>query len=207
MSVSDVNKSIVSVDHADPRAVRFISDSVITALPQHISQITLLCIGTDRSTGDSLGPMTGTLLNKLNPKLLNVQGTLANPVHALNLQETLDELQAQQHQPYIIALDASLGHNNKIGHIQTGSGSISPGSALKKELPAVGNAFITGVVNFSGMMEYSVLQHTRLSLVYNMAHTLAKTLFHIDLWLQEYQMNRLKQGVPMLKINTRYTVK
>ena len=36
----------------------------------------ILCIGTDRSTGDALGPLIGTHLSRLNLPQLKVYGTL-----------------------------------------------------------------------------------------------------------------------------------
>ena len=42
-----------------------------------------LCIGTDRATGDALGPLVGSYL--LKNGLENVYGTVDEPVHAENL--------------------------------------------------------------------------------------------------------------------------
>lgn len=178
-------KKIDAIHHSDPFVRRTISESFISILPEDIDSATILCIGTDRSTGDALGPMTGTLLKEMNPLFLNIRGTLAEPVHALNLDVMLKEMNRDLKGTFVIAIDASLGQLQSIGQFQYGSGSIMPGTALKKQLPSVGDAFITGVVNISGMMEYSVLQSTRLSLVYNMAETLAETLFHLDLQLRK----------------------
>ena len=46
----------------------------------------LLCIGSDRVTGDSLGPMVGSPLEERYKKSIPVFGTLKMPVHALNLE-------------------------------------------------------------------------------------------------------------------------
>src|SRR5699024_11475432 len=104
---------------------------------------------------------------------------------------------------FVIALDASLGQLQSVGQFQYGLGSIMPGTALKKELPSVGDAFITGVVNISVMMEYSVLQSTRFSLVYNMSETLAKSLFHIDLKLKQSNKRKTKILFTFIKINNK----
>ena len=47
--------------------------------------IVFLCIGTDRSTGDSLGPLIGYKLNQMKISKATVFGTLERPVHAMNL--------------------------------------------------------------------------------------------------------------------------
>jgi len=61
-----------------------------------------------------------------------------------------------------------------IGYITVGEGPLKPGAGVNKELPQVGDAYITGVVNVGGFMEYLVLQNTRLSLVIRMADAIAR---------------------------------
>ncbi len=48
----------------------------------------LLCIGTDRGTGDCLGPYVGHRLSSFCFPGIYVYGTLVQPVHALNLCDT-----------------------------------------------------------------------------------------------------------------------
>ena len=47
--------------------------------------IVVLCIGTDRSTGDSLGPLVGNKLKFLIRNKVHIYGSLECPVHAKNL--------------------------------------------------------------------------------------------------------------------------
>lgn len=136
----------------------------------------LLAIGTDRSTGDSLGPLVGTRINELAPGLLPVFGTLDEPVHALNLQDKIEEIRQAFPYPLIIAVDASLGQLRSIGTITLGMGPMQPGTGVHKELPEVGEIYITGVVNIGGYLEYLVLQNTRLGLVMKMANCIAHSL-------------------------------
>ena len=135
-------------------------------------QIVVLCIGTDRSTGDCLGPLTGTKLKTLN-LFPHIYGTLDEPVHATNLEAQLKIINTAYSQPYIIAVDACLGKLENVGCVTIGHGSVKPGAAVNKDLPAVGNAYITGIVNVGGFMEHLVLQSTRLNLVMKMADTIA----------------------------------
>lgn len=137
--------------------------------------IVVLCIGTDRSTGDSLGPLTGSKLHSL--KLSSkVYGTLDDPVHATNLADKIQHICTSYPQPYIIAIDACLGRLESVGCVSLGRGSVKPGAAVNKDLPAVGDAYITGIVNVGGFMEHLVLQSTRLNLVMKMADTIAASL-------------------------------
>ena len=128
----------------------------------------LVCIGTDRSTGDSLGPIVGTKLQEANHKYFNIMGTLENPVHASNLPEYL-RLIGEFENPFVIAIDACLGSIDNVGYINIGEGALKPGAGVNKHLPAVGDLHITGIVNVGGFMEYFVLQNTRLHIVMKMA--------------------------------------
>ncbi len=134
--------------------------------------LVILCIGTDRSTGDALGPLTGSKLRSFNP-YPHIYGTLDNPVHASNLHDHIQFIQSIFQNPFIIAVDACLGRLESVGCVSVGHGSLKPGAAVNKDLPAVGNAYVTGIVNVSGFMEHLVLQSTRLSLVMKMADTIA----------------------------------
>lgn len=154
--------------------------SQLTALFRLIpayQDIVFVCIGTDRSTGDSLGPLVGSRLLKYNFSDIHLYGTLDQPVHAMNLEETLRQIHETYYNPYIIGIDACLGQTASVGCIQVGNGPLKPGAGVKKELPDVGSIHITGIVNVGGFMEYFVLQNTRLSLVMNMAEIVAKGIY------------------------------
>ncbi len=157
------------------------------AIHKHISSvpyentIVILCIGTDRSTGDSLGPLVGHRLSRYHTLGAKVIGNLEYPVHAVNLKETLEKLHCENPLHFTIAVDACLGTVGHIGQILVGKGSIRPGAGLKKDLPAAGNMHITGIVNHSGWMDFMVLQNTRLALVMKMAETIADGIQHA-LW-------------------------
>ncbi|MDF2533899.1 MAG: yyaC [Bacillales bacterium] len=133
--------------------------------------VVFVCVGSDRSTGDSLGPYVGTQLQKMG--YTNVYGTLIDPVHAMTLEETLEKLPTNK---YVIAIDACLGQVSSVGTIFMREEPLKPGAGVDKELPPVGDCAICGVVNVSGFMEYFVLQNTRLSLVIGMAETIVDAI-------------------------------
>ena len=141
--------------------------------------VVFLCIGTDRSTGDSLGPLIGYKLNNMDYINVNVYGTLDEPVHAKNLNKVLKEINIKEKNPYIIAIDASLGSVNHVGYITIGNGPLKPGSGVNKDLPEVGDMHITGIVNFCGVMDFLVLQNTRLSLVMKMADIISSSIRYV----------------------------
>lgn len=146
---------------------RMLSESFI-----HLPVI-ILCIGTDRSTGDSLGPLVGEMLKK-SCVHARVFGTLSEPVHAGNLTKVMDEIREKYTKPFIIAVDASLGCSENVGTIKLARGSIKPGAGVNKDLPPVGDFHITGIVNVGGFMEYFVLQNTRLYVVMKMAEIISE---------------------------------
>lgn len=139
--------------------------------------IVVVCVGTDRSTGDSLGPLIGTSLSKYKSPHFSLFGTLEDPVHAMNLDDTLIEINQRFHKPFVIGIDACLGQVSSVGSIQVGMGPVRPGAGVNKDLPPVGDIHITGIVNVGGFMEYFVLQNTRLHLVMKMADIIALSLF------------------------------
>ncbi|MCC8137845.1 MAG: spore protease YyaC [Clostridiales bacterium] len=129
----------------------------------------ILCIGTDRIVGDSLGPLTGTLLQKRAGNSLAVYGTLDSPVHACNLAETLAQIKKEHPDSAIIAVDASLGSHYKVGSVLVRPGSIRPGLGVRKDLPAAGDISIIGIAGVQSRRPYLVLQTVRLSVIMSMA--------------------------------------
>jgi putative sporulation protein YyaC len=140
--------------------------------------IIFLCIGTDRSTGDSLGPLVGDKLKFLIRDDVYLYGNLEKPVHAKNLCEVIEEINCNHPNPFIIAIDACLGSLQNVGKIYIENKPLSPGAALNKDLPKVGHISITGIVNISGALEFMVLQNTRLFTVMQLADIISKGIYH-----------------------------
>lgn len=139
-------------------------------------EVVIACIGTDRSTGDSFGPLVGSMLEDQKLESFHVYGTLEDPLHALNLKERVQTINTEHPNPYILAIDACLGRATSVGSVVLGKGTLSPGSALKKDLPPIGDLHISGMVNVSGFMEHVVLQNTRLHVVMQMAAKVAAAI-------------------------------
>lgn len=140
--------------------------------------IVFLCIGTDRATGDCLGPIIGYKLTKTYRKKLLLYGTLSHPVHAQNLSETIESIYNENPNAFIIAIDASLGSSPHIGFITLGEGPLLPGAGVSKDLPSVGDIFITGIVNFSGVLDSMLLQTTRLNIVMVLADFICTSIHY-----------------------------
>lgn len=143
-----------------------------TEMSRH-DQLVVLCIGSDRSTGDSLGPLIGYKLSKFNISNTFIYGTLAEPVHASNIQYVIDNIYDTFENPYILAIDASLGVRNHVGYYTLDKGPLLPGLGVNRTLPSIGDAHITGIVNYSGLFDDMLLQTTRLSTVMLLADTIS----------------------------------
>lgn len=139
----------------------------------------VLCIGTDRATGDALGPIVGSMLSERSTSF-KVYGTLRQPVHALNLKEYIHKIYSTHVSPVVIAIDASLGNHPDVGLVTLSHSPLYPGIGVNKKLPAIGDMSITGIVNISGKPGLSMLQSTRLYTVMNMSEYIAGALLYAD---------------------------
>lgn len=141
-------------------------------------RLAVVCVGTDRSTGDAFGPIVGARLkHAVRWPWVDIYGTLDEPVHAVNLASTLQEVySAQPEKPFIVAVDACLGKFDHVGQIIMEPGPLRPGAGVQKSLPEFGDYTLTGVVNVSGFMEYFVLQNTRLGIVMRMSDVVVSAL-------------------------------
>ncbi|QXM07006.1 spore protease YyaC [Crassaminicella indica] len=190
-----------SIDIHSPVAIydfdKIFTEYLTNYFTSEYKALVIMCIGTDRATGDSLGPLIGYKLKKSlkNYKNIFIHGTLENPVHAKNLRASIDFVYKNYKNPFVIAIDACLGKFDRIGYITIGYGPLKPGAGVNKQLPSIGNMHITGIVNLSGFMEYIILQNTRLNLVMKMADTIADGIQY-SLWKflkritkEQYELN------------------
>lgn len=145
--------------------------------------VVFLCIGTDRSTGDSLGPLIGYKLGQMRISGATVFGTLDRPVHAMNLEDYVSVLKNCYQDDLIVAVDASVGNREHVGYVTLGRGALKPGLGVSKELHAVGDIFITGIVGSCGNYDPLMLQSVRLSVVMQMADCISGSIGLVEkLW-------------------------
>lgn len=191
------NNDPLKIPHTNAESVNLIAHQ----LGEYFSQcpstrdILIVCIGTDRSTGDALGPIVGSRLRQLGFSEDILFGTLDDPVHAMNLVDVLDSIRERYRNPFIVAVDACLGQSSSVGYIQLGTGPVKPGAGVNKDLPPVGDIHLTGIVNVGGFMEYFVLQNTRLGIVFRMAEVIADAIF------QSYNRHRSTQSARIATID------
>ena len=134
---------------------------------------TILCIGSDRLTGDCLGPLVGEFLTETYNVPCFVYGTLTRTVTALNLRQTLSFVKSRHPASPLVVIDASLGDPSDIGNIRITRGGIRPGSAGGKSFAPCGDLALTAVVNG---MPCESLSSTRLGFVKDLSHVIATAL-------------------------------
>ena len=127
--------------------IAYLLKKCILHCPKKWTEIVFLCIGSDRVTGDCLGPYIGHLLHPHETGHIFVYGTLSCPVHALNLEKTSSLITRLHPHALVIAIDASLGQKKHLGYVTIGNGA--------------------------GIMEQLTLQTTRLSTVVALADVIA----------------------------------
>lgn len=117
--------------------------SYLSELIGDIDDIVIVCIGSPKSVGDSIGPRVGTKLKLLG---FNVIGTMENPVHALNLHDTINYIIDRYRDKRVVAIDASVGSRKNLFTIKVGEGPLRPGLGCGKSLPQVGDMYIKGII-------------------------------------------------------------
>ena len=175
-------KKIFYFDASDPFSYEALGRELYYLLDEYRmpeQELVILCIGTDRVTGDSLGPLVGYQLCASRNNF-HIFGTLEHPVHAINLTDTLERIYSIYQNPYIIAIDASLGTKEHIGYVTLKQGPLKPGQGISKDLPEIGDLSITGIVNLSGHPGSFLLQSTRLYTVMNMAECITLGINHAE---------------------------
>lgn len=139
-----------------------------------------ICIGSDRHILDCFGPLVGTMIKEVAPHL-EVYGTLEGPIHARNLVTKIALIKRQHPGRLEIAIDASVGMEADIGAIKLRRGSLVPGKALAKRLPAIGHLSLVGIVG-SRLDHRSMraINAGSLSHVYAMARVVCDAVYEWD---------------------------
>ena len=180
-----VTNNKLSIDSLFPTSYIELGEFLYENLKEIINEnreIIFICIGTDRCTGDSLGPLVGYKLKSFYKEMpknnIYIYGSLESPVHSKNISNIIDKIKANFDNPFIIAIDSCLGKINNIGKVFVSDNPIFPGLAVNKELPPIGDLSITGIVNISGNYEFIILQNTRLYTVMSLADCISQGIIH-----------------------------
>ena len=98
------------------------------------SELTFLCVGTDRITGDCFGPLVGSkLIEKLkqcNYSNVNVYGSLEQNLSYENINNIIKNI---NNKSIIIVIDAALSKKENIGKIFVSNTKTVLGKSLERE--------------------------------------------------------------------------
>lgn len=140
--------------------------------------VIFVCIGSDRATGDCLGPLVGYYLQLLG---YDVVGTIYDPLHAQNIFDKINNIPRYK---TVIAIDAALGDKEHLYTYLVRSGPLHPGLGVGKHLTPIGNYSIMGMVNINEGSEDDffknlIIQTTRLGIVWKMANDILQAIVNV----------------------------
>lgn len=135
-----------------------------------IENIVFLCVGTDCSTGDALGPLVGSRLKQIG---FDVVGTLNEPCDGHNYEKKIKSIPLDK---IIITIDACLGRPESVGSYLTSVGPLQPAQATGGSLTPYGHYSVAAVVNANGPRPYTILQMTPLSKVLQMTEQIVEAV-------------------------------
>lgn len=139
----------------------------------------IVCIGTDKCIGDSVGPLVGSFLTKEDFPY-PVIGTLDFPTHAVNIDKVLDDAYNTYKNHFVIAVDACIGHKDAIGDIQIKLGPVHPGKGVGKTLPQVGDISIVAAVDTIDNCDIFSMRSIRLSFIMNISEVIKDAFLYAN---------------------------
>lgn len=137
----------------------------------------IVCVGSDLAIGDCLGPIVGSMLKfKTQGLQVFIYGTLSAPITAKEIGYMRTFLKETHQDNPVIAVDAAVGEEGDVGLIKLSDTPLLPGAGAKKQLGALGDMSILGIVAEKSIANYGLLNTTRLNLVYGMAEIISDGL-------------------------------
>ena len=154
----------------------------------------VVCVGSDLAIGDSLGPITGSML-KFKTQGLNIflYGTLSAPVTAKEIRYMRTFLSETHAGSQVLVIDAAVGAEGDIGLIKVNDSPLKPGAGANKQLGSLGDISILGIVAEKSVGNYGLLNTTRLNLVYTMAEIISNGVSAV-LWERASRQKNSEKG-------------
>ena len=149
---------------------KYLSDTLKAYLKE---PFVALCIGSDKSISDSLGPFCGMFLRKYSN--IPVHGTLEKPVHRANLAFTMDVIRLLHPKHTVLAVDAAFGIRDLSGSIMFIEDGVIPASEFESVDYKAGDIAVIGVTDYPGS-DRDWLNKVRISTVYDMAQMIAMSI-------------------------------
>lgn len=136
----------------------------------------VICIGTDRAVGDSLGPLVGTKLTNILRGKAYVYGNMLNPITAKESETVYKTIRFLHPISKILVVDAGVGDESELGLIKVLNGGIKPGLALNKNLSVFGDVSIVGITAPRENASEYLIYKTDIGEVYKMSSIIAASI-------------------------------
>lgn len=140
-SIRNLSKQSDAVDDVAP---------FVSLLFDHVAnrgerEVVIVCFGTTAISGDALGPMVGSLLTQKYDIPAFVYGTEESNLNGKNMSQWLDFIKTVHKDALFVAVDASLGKQDKIGQIVVRDDGVCPSGVTGKSA-RFGDVGVLGVV-------------------------------------------------------------
>lgn len=180
LSVLPVNLCFESVSYKSKSVEQTMINEIINhKFFKKCKDIAVVCIGSSKVIGDSLGPMVGTLLSGRGFR--NIFGSMCNPIDATNVSLYSNTLPVSK-DAMIIAIDAIHSYSDsEIGEISIIHAPIKPAEAFRSDLPEIGHLGI-GMITTSSKIDCNSRERLKglfnapLDMVFTGAVTIANIL-------------------------------
>lgn len=142
------------------------------------ANIVILCIGTNKLIGDSVGPIVGQKLARLlqDKENVNIYGDTKQNLNLKNIEKILEEKVDKRHKTYVITIDAALGPKETIEQIFITKGKVKIGEALGEGLEYYSDINIKGVVGEyqkSKKQNFNELNKVTRKIIYRLSNQIA----------------------------------
>ena len=134
----------------------------------------VVCIGSDRVSGDMLGPLVGSALRDEYRLPCPVYGWVGGSVNGVNLEEYLAMVGERHAGSMVIAVDAALGKEEDVGKVRLKRGGIKAGGALERKGGKIGDLGVIGVV--AGERPPSEVYAALLAVPFSLVESLAERI-------------------------------
>lgn len=148
---------------------------------KQFSNIVILCVGTNKIAGDSIGPMVGQkLIESLkNKEHIVIYGNMRETLNFKNAKQILQQILIKYKKPFIITVDAALGKEEMIEKIVVGKGKVQIGASLGRSACCNSHISIKGIV---GKYEEDKKENL-------------KTLMNTDIKMVQKMANEITYGI------------
>lgn len=138
-----------------------------------MSKPVIVCIGTNKISGDALGPLVGDFLVEIYDIDAYVYGKSGGNVNGVNFSAYYAHIQSHHADSIIVAIDSCLGAKADVGKIKVTSAGVRAGGALGKNNQRIGDIGILAVVGEYGQDNFNTLKSIDKIFVQDLAFSVA----------------------------------